>query len=77
MATCKEVSELVSQRLDRRLGLRDRLRVRLHLWVCDACARFAQQIEWLRRAARTAGALEPRLSPEARTRIRSKLGLRR
>jgi predicted anti-sigma-YlaC factor YlaD len=77
MATCKEVSELVSQSLDRRLGVKDRVRVRLHLWVCDACVRFARQMRWLRAAMRADSARQPRLSPEARARIRAGLGARR
>jgi putative zinc finger protein len=48
--TCKEVSRLVSQGLDRRLGWFERLRLRLHLLICDGCANFKQQMDFLRRA---------------------------
>ena len=50
MLTCKEASRLVSQGLDRRLGPWDRLRLRLHLAICDACTAFAKQMALLRRA---------------------------
>ena len=50
MLSCKEVTRLVSQGLDRRLGLWDRLRLRVHLLICDACTAFSRQMEFLRRA---------------------------
>lgn len=50
MLTCQEVSRLVSQGLDRRLGLFERLRLRLHLAICDGCTNFKKQMDFLRRA---------------------------
>jgi len=47
--TCKEASRLVSQGLDRRLGLAERLALRLHLLVCDGCTNFSRQAAFLRR----------------------------
>jgi predicted anti-sigma-YlaC factor YlaD len=79
MLTCKEVSELVSQSLDRKLSLRERLGVRVHLLVCNACDRFAAQMRFLRAAARRFRELPPeddtgvRLSDAARGRIRRRL----
>jgi predicted anti-sigma-YlaC factor YlaD len=51
-ATCKEVHRLVSEELDRDLPLMDRVRVHLHLLVCDACKNFDGQMRLLRRAMR-------------------------
>ena len=48
--TCKEATRLISQGLDRELGLWDRLRLRIHLAICDACSAFARQMDLLRRA---------------------------
>ena len=48
--SCKEVSHLVSQGLDRRLGLAERLRLRAHLAICDGCANFRRQMQFLRKA---------------------------
>ena len=50
MLTCKEASRLVSQGLDRRLGPFERLRLRLHLALCDGCANFKKQMDFLRKA---------------------------
>ena len=50
--SCKEVSHLVSQGLDRELGLGERLRLRAHLAICNGCTNFKRQMEFLRRAVR-------------------------
>lgn len=50
MLSCKEVSRLMSQALDRKLTLRERLLLRFHLVMCTACGRVEQQFALLRRA---------------------------
>lgn len=52
MLTCKQVSELISQSLDRRLGLIERLRLHLHLKACESCVNFRKQMSFLRTAVR-------------------------
>jgi Putative zinc-finger len=77
--SCKEVTELVSQSLDRRLSLREWMQLRMHLLMCDACSRFKRQAEFLHRAARDyarrglAAAQQWTLSQSARQRIRAAL----
>jgi hypothetical protein len=53
--TCKEVSRLVSQGLDRRLSWGERARLRVHLVVCDACTNFKRQVDILRLAVKKLG----------------------
>ena len=55
MLTCKEVSHLVSEGLDRKLGLGERVALRLHLAICQGCTNFSKQMEFLRRAAQGLG----------------------
>jgi hypothetical protein len=50
--TCKEASRLQSQGLDRTLTLPERISLRLHTTVCDACTRVGRQLAFLRRALR-------------------------
>ncbi|PWF55548.1 zf-HC2 domain-containing protein [Massilia glaciei] len=50
--TCREVHRLVSEGMDRELGLVERVRVRLHLMVCQACTRFGGQMDLIRGAMR-------------------------
>jgi predicted anti-sigma-YlaC factor YlaD len=49
MPSCKEVSKLLSDRLDQRLGFMESLGLRLHLAMCDACSQVSRQFELLRR----------------------------
>ncbi len=55
MLSCRETSELVSRGLDERLGLMQRLGVRLHLAMCSACRAFARQARFLHEACRAYG----------------------
>lgn len=78
MLSCKETSLLVSESFDRRLSWRERIALRMHLLVCGACRTFANQMAFLRTAARRfgRGADAPeslRLSPGARERIARRL----
>jgi hypothetical protein len=58
LLSCKEVSQLVSQGLDRRLGWLERTRLRLHLAICDGCTNFARQLDFLRTAVARLGSRE-------------------
>lgn len=76
--TCKETTFLVSQGLDRALSWNDRLSVRFHLFICEACARFKRQSEFLRAAVRHGAAqweqaIDATLSAPARERIQRAL----
>jgi len=78
MLTCKQTSHLVSDRLDRKLRLRERLAVRLHLWVCDRCRAFERQLRFVRFALRRGARdgflpVDKPLSPEGKERIRRAL----
>jgi ppGpp synthetase/RelA/SpoT-type nucleotidyltranferase len=48
MIDCKQASQLISKSLDRRLSLRERLSLRFHTFICEACRRFGQQLNALR-----------------------------
>jgi hypothetical protein len=50
MLSCKEVTRLLSQGEDRRLGVVERIKLGLHLRVCIACARYSRQLVFLREA---------------------------
>ena len=50
MLTCKQASQLISQSLDRPLSLTDRIKLRFHLFICDACTAFKKQLDQLRAA---------------------------
>ncbi len=50
--SCRQASEMVSQSLDRQLGLIERWRLYVHLRLCQACRNFSGQMGFLRKAAR-------------------------
>jgi hypothetical protein len=52
LVTCREASRLLSQRLDRPLPFGERVKLRLHLLACDACAGLDRQFALLRAAMR-------------------------
>ena len=81
MVSCKEITRLVSESLDRALPFRQRLAVWWHLRLCQLCNRFRRQLLFLRGAIRRhpdrlEGHESPypsSLSPEARERIKRAL----
>lgn len=44
MYSCKKVAELLSQRFDEPFGLVDRLRLRVHLSMCNNCRHVENQL---------------------------------
>ena len=50
MLSCKEATRLLSQAQDRRLTYGERIKLRLHLFACIACSRFARQLVVMREA---------------------------
>jgi len=58
--TCKEASRYISQGLDRKMSLTERMSLRLHLALCDACTNLKAQFVFLRSAvAALAGRNDP------------------
>lgn len=52
LLTCKEASVLLSQGQERRLGLRERFFLKMHLLICDGCTNFGRQLALMRDAIR-------------------------
>lgn len=50
MLNCKEASRLLSQRQDRELTVGERLSLRMHLALCEACTRVSEQLDFIRKA---------------------------
>ncbi len=59
LPTCREVHQLVSERMDRTLTYSERARVSTHLLICPGCTRFQEQMQMLRRAIREAPPDDP------------------
>ena len=50
MLSCKEVTRLVSQGLDRDLAFGERMALRAHFAICQGCRNVSRQLAFLRRA---------------------------
>ena len=50
MIDCKQAVQLISRGLDEPLPWWQRVALRLHLLICDACTNFNRQMRLLRRA---------------------------
>ena len=82
MLSCQEVAQLVSESLDSKLLLRERLAVKIHFLFCKGCPQFEQQVRFLRDTLRTfqvriestESFFPSSLGPEARDRIKRVLG---
>ncbi|TCK17720.1 hypothetical protein DFR30_0962 [Thiogranum longum] len=80
--SCKDICFMVSESHDRKLTLRERISVKTHLLMCNACKRMARQLELLRAASQRYGSADKEgtsrperqtLSKEASARILSRL----
>ncbi len=50
LVSCKEATQWLSQGEERPLSLSERVKLGLHLRVCEACSRFAAQLRLMREA---------------------------
>ena len=81
MLSCKDVTRLLSEAMDRSLPLGKRIGVRLHLLICTFCARYERQLLQIRKTVRrlvemeetAGGPLGEPLSEGAKERIRKSL----
>lgn len=78
MPSCKDVSEMVSESMDRKLPLRKRLGIRMHISMCHLCRRYEKQLRLLREGTRRyanpeENTAQKSLSPAARERLKQAL----
>ena len=52
MLSCKQATQLMSQKMDRKLGLAERMRLKLHVMMCGGCRNFGKQMDFLRATLR-------------------------
>jgi hypothetical protein len=72
---------LMSESLERRLSVRERVLMKLHLWVCAWCAWYLEHLRFMRDTLRTQAAqvtddkssLTTSLSPDVRERLKRAL----
>jgi predicted anti-sigma-YlaC factor YlaD len=50
MLNCKQATALMSQRMDKELGLWQKIGLQMHLMMCSGCRNFRTQMEFLRQS---------------------------
>jgi hypothetical protein len=77
---CEQMVQALSQSMERQLSLIDRIKVKLHLWICAWCQWYLEHLLVIRDASRIKGRdylpetdTRPGLSAEARERIKRNL----
>lgn len=79
MFSCKEVTQMVSESMDRDLPRYQRIGIWIHLMMCKFCSRYKQQLMSLRKVLRSQALHdennEPhaKLPPDARERMKRAL----
>ena len=79
MFNCNEVSQKVSESMDRVLPFHQQMMIRFHLQMCKYCARFRNQLLMIRKAIRNEEDTDAELRPseisfsEPRERIKQTL----
>jgi hypothetical protein len=82
LPTCQQTVSLLSESLERPLTLRERVKMKLHLWVCIWCTWYLEHLHVMRDTIRMRSAKEaieddcppaPSLSAEARERLKRAL----
>lgn len=78
MPSCKDITQLVSAAMDRKLPLRKRISIRLHVMMCSLCRRYEKQLHLLRSgtthyAEPDENSVEESLSHEATQRLKATL----
>src|ERR1044072_5676313 len=79
LPTCQQTVEKISRSMERRLTLRERINLKLHLWICAWCQWYLEHLHIIRETARARAndvpdaQSGPGLSNDARERIRRRL----
>jgi hypothetical protein len=67
---CQEATRLISESMERKLSLKERIALWLHLRLCEFCIRFLKQIHGLRKIARGYKLQDVQLSQTAKDQIK-------
>ena len=81
LPACKQIVKVISESMERKLSLRERITVKLHLWICLWCVWYLEHLNLMRDTIRTKASQEPNLdssslpplSPDARERMKVRL----
>ena len=79
LPACQRTVEMLSQSMERPLTLSEKIKIKLHLWICVWCQWYLEHLQLIRDTSRAQAGKAPdvmstaTLSSEARERIRRRL----
>jgi hypothetical protein len=81
LPACAELTPVMSQSFERKLTLRERITLKLHLFICIQCQRYLKQLRMMHEALKLKAKTEandgesakPALSDDARKRLKEAL----
>ena len=79
LPTCQQTVATISESMERPLSPGERLKIKLHVWICVWCQWYLEHLHLIRDASRAQAEKSPELltdatlSPEARERMRRRL----
>ncbi len=62
--TCEDTSPLISESMDHRVPFLKRMRLKIHLAMCEVCMYYKKQLETIRILAQNLGREDTGLSPD-------------
>lgn len=74
--SCRQMAQLCSQSLDRKLSLWERIQIRMHCWICSWCVDYSYQVNQVSNIVRNEGESlaeikSDKLSVDCKARIRA------
>ncbi len=61
LPTCELTVKILSESMERRLTLRERINIRVHLWICLWCVWYFEHLQLMRTTIRTKAEQVPNL----------------
>lgn len=74
--SCQDMSRLCSESLDRKLTLGERIRMKMHGWICSWCIDYSDQVHHVNQTVKSEGESlaelkDDRLSEECKARMKA------
>lgn len=72
MISCKEATMLMEQKLAQKLTFKERLNLKIHRFLCNACNQYGIQSEWIDGVVKSLSSKE-KLTKQEKERIKEQL----
>lgn len=74
--SCQNMTQLCSQSLDRKLSTGERIRMKMHSWICSWCIKYSDQVHYVNTTVKDEGEKlaelrDERLSEDCKARMKA------